>query len=67
MGVITDIGVDFKSGDVFRIPHDKEYEDDFFVVTRVRPFMGKFILDAFCEGAEYIQISVNAEDVEKAA
>jgi hypothetical protein len=55
----------FNSGDVFKIPHDREFGDDFFVVTRARPFMGSQILDAICEGAEDIQISINARDVIK--
>lgn len=55
--------VEFHSGDVFKIPGDREFEDDFFIVTGARPFMGSQILDAICEGAEEIQISVNARDV----
>lgn len=55
----------FNTGDVFRIPHDPEFSDDFFVVIGTRPFMGSQILDGMCEGAEDIQITVNARDVER--
>lgn len=55
----------FNTGDVFRIPHDAEFGEDFFVVTGTSPFMGHQILDAMCEGAEDIQITVNSRDVEK--
>lgn len=56
---------EFNAGDVFRIPHDREFEDDFFVVIGTRDFMGDQILDGMCEGAEDIQITVHARDVEK--
>jgi hypothetical protein len=55
----------FKSGDVFKLLNNREYENDFFVVTRVRPVMGSIMLDAICEGAEDIEISVNAGEVTK--
>jgi hypothetical protein len=55
----------FNSGDIFKIPHDREFSEDFFVVTRVRPLMGTVVLDAICEGAEDIQISININDVVK--
>ena len=55
----------FNSGDVFQIPYSSEYAGDFFIVTRTRPFMESFILDAVCDGAEDINISINAKDVIK--
>ena len=56
----------FKSGDTVKLPWDREFGEDFFVITRVRPFNGTYILDAFCEGAEDIQISVDAKQVVRA-
>jgi hypothetical protein len=55
----------FNSGDTFQIPCSSEYAGDFFIVTRTRPFMDSYILDAVCDGAEDIQISINAKDVIK--
>jgi hypothetical protein len=55
----------FNVGEVFKIPCDREFGEDFFIVIGTRNFMGNQILDGICDGAEDIQITVHAKDVVK--
>lgn len=55
----------FEVGEKFMIPHDKNYQDDVFIVSRARPFANTQILDGVCEGDPTIMISVHADQVEK--
>ena len=53
------------SGDKIMLPYNPEYSQDIFIVTRKRQHVDSWILDAFCDGAEDIHISVNIEDAVK--
>lgn len=53
-----------QSGSQITLPHCSEFYEDIFIVTRVRPHLDTYVIDAFCDGQEDIQISINIDDVE---
>lgn len=53
-----------QSGSKIMLPHCAEFCEDIFIVTRVRPHLDTYVIDAFCDGQEEIQISIGIDDVE---
>lgn len=54
-----------ESGSIIQLPYDKEFSEDYFIVTRVRPHLDTWILDAVCDGQEDLSITVSINDVVK--
>ena len=70
VGIGVGIGVGtgdefFNSGDRIMLPSTEDYFEDTFIITNVRPWFDGFILDAFCDGDETINISINSKEVVK--
>jgi len=56
---------DFKMGDQFVIPWDREFFGDIFTITNVRVWGENFIIDGICDGDDAINISVNSNEIER--
>jgi len=55
----------FSTGDQFVIPMDDEFDGDIFTITNVRRFGKNLIVDGICDGNVAIDISINANEIER--
>ena len=53
------------SGDKISLLNDPEFQDDTFIITKIRSLKDSYILDAICDGEESLCISVNSNEVKK--